>query len=571
MKLNKILFTLSAIVLLAGSCKKKLDELIVNPNFPTLDKADVDLYLNGAQLSFAGFFDAQSNTGMQLTRLRNLGASNYNQAYQPQSFNGVWSTAYRSILTQLNAMEPLATAQNRWHHVAIGQVLKAYTGMTMVDYFGDIPFSEASNPANSITNPKIDKGADVYAACIKLLDDAIVNFAKTAGSPVASDIYYNGGAASNAASITKWVTLAKTLKLKAFMTTRLTDASAGSKIAALITAGDLIDTEAEDFVYRYGTTLENPNSRYPDYNNCYRAAGGVGTYVSNYLVWEMNGEKPVVDPRLRYYFRRQTNAKNGQQVAGNFAIPITALSCQGSLAPGHYPIGMAFCMVNDGYFGRDHGDGSGIPPDGTVRTAWGSYPAGGDFDALPVNTGTVTASAVTQTTNVGGRGAGIHPIWLSSFTHFLRSEAVLMLGLTGDARALLETGIRQSITKVLAFPATTGVTPSASFVPTSAQIDAYVTEVLANRYDLALNNAARLNVVMKEYHIALFGNGIEAYNNYRRTGYPSNMQPTLSNTPGPFIKSVWYPADHVTLNTNGVQKPDNTVKVFWDNGTAIVF
>ena len=125
MKLNKLIFTLSALVILAGSCKKKLDELIVNPNFPTLDKADVDLYLNGAQLSFSGFFDAQSNTGMQLTRLRNMGASNYNQAYQPQGFNGVWSTAYRSILTQLNAMEPLATAQNRWHHIGIGQVLKA--------------------------------------------------------------------------------------------------------------------------------------------------------------------------------------------------------------------------------------------------------------------------------------------------------------------------------------------------------------------------------------------------------------------------------------------------------------
>ncbi len=568
MKLNKLILTLSAIVLLAGSCKKKLDELIVNPNTPTLDKADVNFYLNAAQLSFASFFDANSNTGMALTRLRNMGGANYNQAYNPVSFNGVWSTAYRSILTQLNAMEPLATTQSRWHHIAIGQVLKAYTGMTLVDYFGDIPWSEAANPANSISNPKVDKGADVYAACIKLLDDAIANFAKTAGSPVANDIYYNGGNASNPASITKWVTLAKTLKLKAFMTTRLTDATAGSKIAALITAGDLIDTEPEDFVFRYGIQLDNPNSRHPDYNASYRASGGVGNYISNYLAWEMNAEKPVPDPRIRYYFRRQSNARNGQ--TGGFSV--LALSCQGALAPGHYPIGMAYCMVNDGYFGRDHGDASGIPPDGTSRTAWGCYPAGGDFDSIPANSGaSVFTSTVTQTSNVGGRGAGIHPIWLSSYTHFLRSEAVLMLGLTGDARALLETGIRQSITKVLAFPATMGVTPNPAFVPTPAQVNAYVAEVLTNRYDLALTNAARLNIVMKEYHIALFGNGIEAYNNYRRTGYPSNMQPTLSNTPGPFIRSVWYPADHVTLNTNGKQKADNTIKVFWDNGSSVVF
>jgi hypothetical protein len=568
MKLYKLIFTLSAITLLAGSCKKQLDELIVNPNTPTLDKADTDLYLNAAQLSFADLFNGNSNTGMQLTRLRNFGGANYAQGYRPESFNGIWSVAYRSILTQINSMEPLAAAQNRWHHVGIGQVLKAYTGMTMVDFFGDIPWSEAANPANSVINPKIDKGADVYAACIKLLDDAIANFAKTAGSPVASDIYYSNGGATTAASITKWVTLAKTLKLRAYITTRLTDATAGAKIAALVTAGDLIDTEAEDFVFRYGTQLQNPDSRHPDYAACYRAAGGVGTYISNYLAWEMVSEKPMIDPRTRYYFRRQSNARNGQ--AGGFAL--IALSCQGALSPSHYPVGMAYCMVNDGYFGRDHGDASGIPPDGTSRTAWGCYPAGGDFDGLPVNTGaSVSTSTVSQTANVGGKGAGIHPIWLSSYTHFLLAEAVLAAGVTGNARTLLETGIRQSIKKVIDFPATMAVTPPTAFVPTTAQIDAYVNEVLTNRYDLAINNNFRLNVIMKEFHIALFGNGIEAYNSYRRTGYPDNMQPTLSSTPGPFIKSVWYPADHVTLNTNAKQKADNSVKVFWDNGSANVF
>jgi hypothetical protein len=74
---------------------------------------------------------------------------------------------------------------------------------------------------------------------------------------------------------------------------------------------------------------------------------------------------------------------------------------------------MAYCMAGDGYFGRDHGDPSGIPPDGQYRTAWGIYPAGGDFDALAVNTGaasSVQASQVTLTGTPGARGAGIHPI-----------------------------------------------------------------------------------------------------------------------------------------------------------------
>lgn len=578
MKQYKILFVVAVLLLSVTSCKKKLDDLLANPATPTLDKADVDLYLNGVQLSFRDFYYSLSERGAEVTRINNMAGNTYLNTYRPETFNGVWSTAYRSLLTQINAMEPLATAQNKWHHIGIGQVLKAYTGMALVDNFGDVPWSEAANPSNSVINPKVDKGSDIYTACIALLDAAIVNFNKTAGAPVSNDIYYSNGGSTTAAAITRWRTLANTLKLRAFMTTRLVDATAATKINALITAGDLIDTEAEDFVFRFGTNLDAPASRHPKYTICYRAssAGGVGTYISNYLAWEMTTEKGIVDPRTRYYFRRQTNSRSGQLAAnGSFFIPAIAVSCQGALSPGHYPVNMAYCMVGDGYFGRDHGDPSGIPPDGLWRTAWGVYPAAGDFDALPVNPGTNGSSALTQslvtlTTNVGGRGAGIHPIWLSSFTHFLLAEANLVLATSGTARTLFETGIRQSIAKVLAFPATVSVTPNPTFVPTTGQVDSYVNTVL-NNYDAAVSNADKLNVVMKEYHIASFGNGIEPYNNYRRTGMPRNLQPTLNPAPGPFIRSFWYPQDHVTLNLNAKQKADNTVRVFWDNGSATLF
>jgi Starch-binding associating with outer membrane/Susd and RagB outer membrane lipoprotein len=578
MKQYKILFFVAALVLSVTSCKKKLDDLLSNPNTPTLDKADVDLYLNGIQLSFADFYNTMSDRGSELSRLNNMGGNTYLNTYRPETFNGVWGTAYRSLLTQINAMEPLATAQNKWHHIGIGQVLKAYTGMTLVDNFGDVPWSEAANPTNSVINPKIDKGSDVYAACIALLDAAIVNFNKVAGAPVSNDIYYNGGAASTATSITRWKTLANTLKLKGYMTTRLVDATVTAKINTLISGNDLIDTEAEDFVFRFGTNLENPASRHPKYTACYRAAsaGGVGIYISNYLAWEMATEKGIVDPRIRYYFRRQTNSRSGQlNSAGAFYIPATAVSCQGALSPGHFPANMAYCMVGDGYFGRDHGDPSGIPPDGQWRAAWGVYPCGGDFDALAVNPGTNGSSALTQslvtlTTNPGGRGAGIHPIWLSSFTQFLLAEANLTLSTSGNARNYLDSAMKLSFAKVIGFPATVSVAPAAAFVPSTAQVDFYRSTVL-NSYDAAANNADKLNIIMKEYHIAAFGNGIEPYNNYRRTGMPRNMQPTLNPAPGPFIRSFWYPADHVTLNLNAKQKADNTVRVFWDNGSATLF
>jgi hypothetical protein len=43
----------------------------------------------------------------------------------------------------------------------MGQVMEAYTIVTLVDMFGDIPYSEALDPTN--LNPKLDAGADVYA------------------------------------------------------------------------------------------------------------------------------------------------------------------------------------------------------------------------------------------------------------------------------------------------------------------------------------------------------------------------------------------------------------------------
>jgi hypothetical protein len=42
------------------------------------------------------------------------------------------------------------------------------------------------------------------------------------------------------------------------------------------------------------------------------------------------------------------------------------------------------------------------------------------------------------------------------------------------------------------------------------------------------------------------------------------MQPALEVDPGPFIRSFLYPNNYMVTNTNAVQKPDNTVQVFWD-------
>ena len=555
MRYSKFFICLALLATTLGACNKKLDSLLDNPNAPSPTTADVDLSLNQIQLSFRGFYGTASTLGAELSRQQSWFGPIYANGYSPGTFDGLWSSAYSSIFVNADAMIPVATTQKKFIQAGIAKVLKAYTLGTLVDQFGDIPYTEAVQGAAN-TNPKIDKGADVYVKALAILDDAIADFNKTgAAAGPTNDLFYGGSAAN-------WKKAAKSLKLKFLMNTRLVDASASAKIAALITENDLVTTDAQDFNFKYGTNISSPDSRHPKYAGNYNVNGQVGEYLSTYfmnlVVKEKTGTVSTLDPRRRYYFYRQnTNYVNVNE---------TTLTCAFVANPAHYPADMPFCLVggNSGYWGRDHGDNSGTPPDGAFRTTYGVYPAGGEFDAS-------TGGAVKQV--MGGRGAGVDPIWNSSFTYFVEAEAALKLGITagGTARALLSKALYASINKVIGFPTSIGYTMSASqlaLVPTTAQIDTYVNFVLA-KYDAATTDDARLNIIMKEYYIAAWGNGVETYNSLRRTGKPDNIQLVVTTaSPGVFMRSFTYPSVYINRNLNApTQKTPGTAanKVFWDN------
>lgn len=552
---KRIFFIIIAGILITG-CQKKLNDYLVNPNGPTPESANADLYLTQAQLSFASFFNTASGFGMQLTRMIHMYGPRYDNAYQPQSYDGMWTTAYTGVLKHLNALMPIADQERKYIHLGIAKVLKAYTLMTLVDMFGDVPMSEANMGVDNL-NPKADPGANVYAAALTLLDEAIVDFGKTASSsPGVQDLFYGGNA-------TRWLRAARSLKLRALINARMADPGTKTKVEAVLTAGGLIDAEADDFEFKYSKKGSNPNSRHPRYVGNHTSTGA-GDYISNYFMWCLVQEKGQGDanndPRTRYYLYRQRT--NYAEVNEN------TINCFGQAYPGHYATGlnnpyiggtynMPFCLLITGYWGRDHGDDSGIPPDGQRRTTVGIYPFGGRFD---------NNQAANVSVDFGGQGAGIQPIWLSSFTEFMRAEYELVLNNNPtNARARLESGIRRSIAKVINFPAAIGygeAIPPAR-VPDAARIDGYVNKVL-NAYNAATTDDARLNIIMKEYYLALWGNGVDAYNMYRRTNKPDNMQYTLDPSPGVYINSFLYPSVFVNRNQNATQKANVGVQVFWD-------
>jgi hypothetical protein len=547
---------LGVVFFLSACSLTDLDGNLENPNEVGLSALDPNLLNNKIQAEFGDFFSLASDPGMQLSRqIAMTGGDTYDRAFVAQSFNAVWATGYQDVLISIKTLQSKTDGVNGFRlYSGCSRVLEAYVLMTLVDLFGDVPYTQALKGGEGAANfnPGVDAGKDSYAKAIALLDEAITTLTGAPAVAGARDIFYSN-------NVTRWITLANTLKLKAYMNLRLTDASASAKIAALITANDLIDTDAEEFTYKYGTAATPARSRHPLYRQMYGTAeGDVGGYINNQYMNICYKQKGVEDPRWRYYFYRQVGS-----IAKALSDEPESIPCVISPFPAHYPAGMAFCAFDPGFFGREHGNADGIPPDGRALTCFGVYPAGGRIDVNDAPDAGNNYQGLTKS-GQGGNGAGIEPIWMSSFTEFVKAEAALTVpGVTGDASALIGAGITKSVARVKAMGTALGQVPPANLVADEAAYKAKVAELFN-----AGNADEKMNVYAKEYYIALWGNGVESYNLYRRTQKPgrADMQPTRGATPGKYIYSLIYPSDFVNLNNSTAQKVSQAVnKVFWDN------
>jgi len=541
----KMLFLILAVTVVS-SCEL---DLLDNPNAVTVNNADINYLLNSVTTGYAGNLYGFSDPGMRLTRMLNQGSVIYDNAVSPGSSDGRWSSSYAGVLADVAATITIAEKGELFVHAGISRVVRAMVLMNLVDYFGDVPFKEAVDPSNF--NPNADKAADVYAAALADLNKAIENFNAKSKSGATGDLFYGGNTDS-------WIRVANTLKLKYYLNRRLIDAAGStSAINALVAENKLISSAAQNFSFKFGTNLTNPDTRHPRYAGQYSPTGG-GDYQSNsYMAQLFDGGRGFQDPRIRYYFYRQTTTNTKD---------INELRCITLVKPNHYGTKDVFCVAspNAGYWGRDHLHNEGIPPDGLKRTAWGIYPAGGLYD----NDGNRGVSL-----GAGAGGAGIHPIMMRSFVDFMLAESALILKTTGDARALLKSALEKSFADVRSLAlGTSEASKIAGFeadkgIKWADDVTKYIDYVLA-QYDAAPSADAKLNVVATEYWVALHGNGIESYNLYRRTGKPSGQQPALDPNPGSFARSLYYPLSYVTRNKNAKQKANAAVQVFWDNNPA---
>ena len=561
MKFNRNILTILLVLGFVSACD--LDSQLDNPNAPTAEQASLNDLYNSIQLDFRDVYtSAQFNPGA-MSRMYTSVAFTYLAGTTPNTYNGLWGNAYNDLFPNVDALIVNSEGKGFDIHVATAMIMKAYTLMILVDLFGDVPYSEAGQ-GTDIISPKLDPGSDVYAAAITMLDEAITLLTGTVAPAPAFDNFYGGDAA-------KWITAANTMKMRAYLNT--------GDLASFNAITDYIDDPSKDFQFNYGNQRNNPNSRHGFYNNHYEV--GDGDYLNTYYMWLLIGDKVDAgglerrDPRLRYYFYRKVDDSEGQDV--------TTYSCHFSqypdqdFQPAHFAAvdpRMPYCIpATDGYSGRDHMNGEGIPPDGPIRTSYGLYPFGGDFDN--------SEFADTRTSGIkGGLGAGIAPIILSSYVDFMRAEAIVDTNPAG-ARALMASGIAASMDKVESFEGLVSAkmaanVPNKDGTPGPFNVKEFWGMNATDKSDYLFltdslygASANPKDVLIKEFYIAAWGNGLEAYNMYRRTGMPANMMPALDQA-GDFPLSFFYPSNSETRNSSVTQKDNLKVSVFWQDSNGAV-
>jgi hypothetical protein len=521
------------ILIIASGCQQDFLDINTDPNNPS----DVTL--------------AQLLTNAQVTMVNSMGIGNdglstptsilvhqtvqrgsvdqYVVGGEDYQIQTVWQNLYSGALQDLQIIIDKATTTEELHYRGIAKISQAYIFSIIVDAWGDVPFSEALK-ANVIRYPVYDDDASIYPKLFTMLDDGIADLAAADEQPGDDDLIYGG-------DLDLWRQFAKSLKLKLYNQVRLVD-DVAAEVNALIAENDMIQAGG-DFEMAYGTSIA-PDDRNPAFAVEY-TRGSRTTYISPYFYEIMTNQSSfndvlsgISDPRVPYYWFKQltdpADAENPTEYTDDNGFLSIYFSSQG---------------VNQGW----NQDGS--------QTILGLYPIGGRYDDGE-------GGNVNTTGAISGPGDVAQRL-LTRFSEFYtRAELALMEpGVTGDARALFRQAMIESFAKVNSIADAAGAP-----VIAPGAITAYVNAVLA-KYDAA-DNEGKLELIMTEKWIASFGFSVDAYTDYRRTGYPVMFDPNndgipFTSTSRGYPVSLAYTGNSINLNQNAPdQKTVTTDRVFWD-------
>ncbi len=562
---NKSIVVLSLCSTFFLSCSNYLD-VDKDTDNPTV--APLNLLLTNVEKSTALIGDFNNNTGRLLSTYTHQMTSReeedqYGIKVGNINMNNDWDAIYLA-LTDIQSIINQGTTSGNMVYVGVAQMQKAYIMSFAVDLWGDVPYSEATQLATSgISSPKFDNQKEIYAQLFALIETAKVNLASNLGTemPGDDDLYYGGDTA-------KWIKFANTFKLKLYNQTRLTTDFDQAGFDALVAENNFFTSNADDFQFDRYDVISPSNERNQLFIESYQSTQ-FGTYQSPWFYEILKGVNPNIhtgnpDPRMPYYFYNQLTAGEFPPDQGN--------AVTGNPGADYWDASTGFFSIRFGSTGPDR--------DKSAENSYtypGIFPCGGRFDDGQ------GGSVATLNTNFSGKGIAPHRILTYDEFLYIQAELIHVGKLSGNAATKLEEAITASFAKVDQVVANSGTTQSVPVLSGSGDVTTFIANVMTEFN--AASPAKKLEIIMTQKWVGTFGDPMDQYTDYRRTGYPVLADPlgaspeyqlnngdafplqdfqTVQNNP--FQVSFYWPQSELNANANApAQKNPATYKIFWDN------
>lgn len=222
MKLNKIkIFAVVGIMALsAGACKKSFFTN-VNRNPNAVDFVNPNLLLPSCEIALAFTQGGDLSRYSSLFTQQAFGEQNQTKAFYTYginagTFENGWADMYTSTMENIYALKQGCDSIGFYHgYAGVARIMMAYSLQVMVDYWGDIPYTEAlkgkENPFH--LQPKYDPAAALYDTAARLVDDAIALFGSTGNdiaTPGDEDVLYGG-------DLDKWAKFGHAIKARLYL------------------------------------------------------------------------------------------------------------------------------------------------------------------------------------------------------------------------------------------------------------------------------------------------------------------------------------------------------------------
>lgn len=206
--------------------------------------------------------------------------------------DNVWNELYRDVMGNLASAKGYIDAEtitNQAQHdnkLAIIEILNVYTFQVLVDSFGDVPYTEALNPA--IKLPKYDNDSDIYPLLITRLNAAIAKLDPSAPSFGSEEMLYNG-------DVAHWLMFANSLKVKIGLNLADVNPTLAQSTIESGFSGGVILTNADNATFEYASSAPNYNPLYGDL-----VASNRTDFIPTSAI--VNALNATSDPRAAVYF-----------------------------------------------------------------------------------------------------------------------------------------------------------------------------------------------------------------------------------------------------------------------------